>query len=424
MEPRTDRPPAAAAGARIAVVGASLAGLRTAEQLRAAGHTGPITVLGDEPHPPYNRPPLSKAVLAHPGDGDPAELHATVAFRRRSLISDVDFRLGSAVVSADPAAGRLALADGAEVAFDGLVAATGLRPRRLALPGPRQGRFALRTLDDCVALRAVLRPEARVVVVGAGFIGCEVAATAHRMGCRVTVVEPAAHPLLAVLGEQLARAVQRHHEAAGIRFLTGRSVAGVLGKAKVSGVDLDDGTTLGADVVVEAVGSHPNTAWMDGISGLDLTDGVLCDNRLRAVGAERLVAVGDVARFPNPLFDDRARRVEHWSIPGDTAKRAAATLTALLAGRAPDPAPFRPLPSFWSDQLDLRFQSFGSPALADEVRLIEGDPGRIGAGLLATYHRRTTHVGTVAVNLPPARQRELRAAFTTPRATDPAPLSV
>ncbi|HEX5567843.1 MAG TPA: NAD(P)/FAD-dependent oxidoreductase, partial [Streptomyces sp.] len=138
-----------------------------------------------------------------------------------------------------------------------------------------------------------------------------------------------------------------------------------------------------------------------------------CDNQLRAGGADRLVAVGDVARFPNPLFDEVPRRVEHWSIPADTAKRAAATLTALLTGQEPDPTPFRPIPSCWRDQLDLRFQSFGSPALADEVRLDEGSPDRLPDGVLATYHRRSVHVGTVAINLPPARQRELREAFSS-----------
>ncbi|MFI6359002.1 NAD(P)/FAD-dependent oxidoreductase [Streptomyces sp. NPDC050743] len=398
--------------AHIAVVGASLAGLRAAEQLRAAGHTGPITVLGDEPHPPYNRPPLSKETLAAPGEPSAEQVHASVAFRRRALVGDVDFRLGRAVTATDLEQRRLTLSDGTELGFDGLVAATGLRPRRLSLPGPTAGRHVLRTLEDCIALRGVLRPEARVVVVGAGFVGCEVAATALRLGCRVSIVEPSGAPMNRVLGAELAQAVQRHHEAAGIRFHTGRAVAGILGRERVSAVDLDDGTTLGADAVIEAVGSLPNTEWLAGNPGLDLSDGILCDNLLRAADADRVVAVGDIARFPNPLFDDLPRRVEHWSIPADTAKRAAATLTAQLAGREPDPTPFTPIPSFWSDQLDLRFQSFGSPALADEVRLHEGDPDHLHGGVLATYHRRSEHVGTVAINLPPARQRELREAFT------------
>jgi 3-phenylpropionate/trans-cinnamate dioxygenase ferredoxin reductase subunit len=413
-KPSSSRTDGAGMSAHIAVVGASLAGLRAAEQLRIAGHTGPVTVFGAERHPPYNRPPLSKEILAAPPDSSPEQLRDKVAFRRRAVVADVEFRLGLSVLEADLSRGRLALADGSAAAFDGLVAATGLRPRRLAVPGPGNGRHVLRTLDDCLALRAALRPEARVVVVGAGFIGCEVAATALRQGCRVTVVEPAGPPMSRVLGASLAEAVQLHHERAGIAFALGRTVAGFLGDAAVSGVELDDGSTLDADVVVEAVGSLPNTEWLAGNSGPDLTDGVLCDNGLRAAGTDRLVAVGDVARFPNPLFDEVPRRVEHWSVPADTAKRAAASLTAELTGREPVPPlpPFAPVPSFWSDQLDLRFQSFGSPALADEVRWAEGDPGRLRDGALATYHRRSVQVGTVAINLPPVRQRELREAFT------------
>ncbi|MEV0974674.1 NAD(P)/FAD-dependent oxidoreductase [Microtetraspora glauca] len=398
--------------ARVAVVGASLAGLRAAEQLRSAGFVGPVTVFGEEPYPPYNRPPLSKEVLSAPGDADPHRLHGMVAFRRRAAVGDVDFRLGRRVVGSDLAGGVLRLGDGSRETFDALVVATGLRPRRLPLPGPAAGRFVLRTLDDCVSLRAALLPGARVVVIGAGFIGCEVAATALGKGCRVTVVEPAGAPMNRVLGERLGQAVQRHHERAGMTFVIGHAPAAYLGDAAVSGVELDDGRVLEADLVIEAVGSTPNVEWLDGNPGLDLSDGVLCDNRLAVVGADVAVAVGDVARFPNPLFDDVPRRVEHWSIPTDTARRAAATLTALLAGTEPDPEPFTPIPSFWSDQLDLRFQSYGSPGLADEVRVHEGDLDDVRAGLLATFHRRSAHVGTVAINLSPARQRELREAFT------------
>jgi len=395
-------------GPRVAVVGASLAGLRAAEQLRAAGHAGPITVYGDEPYLPYNRPPLSKDLLAAPGAVTPAELHERAAFRLRARVADVEFRLGTAVTRADLERAELTLDGGETVRFDGLVAATGLRPRRLAVAGPANNRFALRTLDDCAALRDALRPDARVVVAGAGFVGCEVAATARALGCRVTVVEPAAEPLLAVLGEALAAGVRRHHENAGIAFRTGRCVTAV----RAGAVTLDDGTDLAADVLVEALGSLPNTEWLAG-NGLDLTDGVRCANTLQAYGAGNLVAVGDVARFPNPRTGDGVpRRVEHWSMPADTARRAAATLTDLLAGRAPDPTPFRPVPSFWSDQGGLRLQSFGAPALAGAVRIAEGDPDRPADGLLATYHRGSAHVGTVAINLPPSRQAPLRAAFT------------
>ncbi|MDX6415727.1 MAG: hypothetical protein QOG28_347, partial [Trebonia sp.] len=283
-----------------------------------------------------------------------------------------------------------------------------------------------------------------VVVVGGGFVGCEVACTALSLGCGVTVVEPAGPPMLRVLGERLARAVQRAHEGAGITFVLGQAVIGYAGHDRVTGVVLADGTDAGsarvsggpasgaalpADLVVEAIGSLPNTEWLAG-GGLDLTDGVLCDNSLSAVTSAGpsasvtsasvtsasvtsapVTAVGDVARFPNPLFDDVPRRVEHWSMPTDTARRAAATLHAMMAGDQVDPNPFRPLPYFWSDQGDLRLQSFGSPGLADDVVIAEGDLDELDKGLLATYHRGGRLVGSVAFNLPPSRYRALREAL-------------
>jgi NADPH-dependent 2,4-dienoyl-CoA reductase/sulfur reductase-like enzyme len=275
------------------------------------------------------------------------------------------------------------------------------------------------------------------VVVGGGFVGCEVACTALALGCDVTVVEPAGPPMLRVLGEQVARAVQRAHERAGITFVIGQSVAAYAGRDRVAGVVLAGGAgaraggvlaggagagtggglagaVLPADLVVEAVGSIPNTEWLTG-NGLDLADGLLCDNTLSAVTAGRpgvpVTAVGDVARFPNPLFDDVPRRVEHWSMPTDTAPPAAATLLARLAGGQVDPKSFRPLPYFWSDQGDLRLQCFGSPQLADDVAVTEGDLGDPGRGLLAAYRRGGRLVGSLAVNLPPGRYRTLRAAL-------------
>jgi NADPH-dependent 2,4-dienoyl-CoA reductase/sulfur reductase-like enzyme len=457
----------------VAVVGAGLGGLRVAEQLRAAGHAGPITVIGAEAHLPYNRPPLSKELLAHElADAEAAPesdadnltaLHERVVFRRRASVADVTFRLGTAVTATDLSTGTLTLADGDAVRFDGLVAATGLRPRRLRVPGPDgpgSGRHVLRTLDDCASLRSGLRaalarptgatatlagtrssmgegadglPRPRVVVVGGGFVGCEVACTALSLGCEVTVVEPLGPPMLRVLGEPVAEAIQGAHERAGLSFVTGQAVIAYAGQDRVTGVVLDGGTgdarmaggpasgglalagpVLPADLVVEAIGSIPNTEWLAG-TGLDLTDGVLCDNRLAvAPGAHQTVpvtAVGDVARFPNPLFDDVPRRVEHWSMPVDTAPRAAATLHAALAGDAPDQSPFRPVPSFWSDQGDLRLQSFGSPGLADGIVIAEGDLRAAGEGLLATYWRGGRLVGSTAVNLPPRRFRELREAL-------------
>ncbi|XRQ10533.1 NAD(P)/FAD-dependent oxidoreductase [Actinomadura welshii] len=363
-------------GARMVVVGASLGGLRAAEQLRAAGHTGELVVIGDEPHPPYNRPPLSKEVLAGEVSFD------RVAFRMRSSTADVDWRLGTAVARADLAARTVHLADGTDIPYDGLVIATGLRPRRLDAPGSGPSRHVVRTLDDAAALRGRLHPGARVAVVGAGFIGCEVAATARTLGADVTVVAPESEPMLRPLGPALGAELRRRHEGHGVRFLLGRTIA----RFTATGLELSDGTAVTAEAVVEAVGSVPCTQWLEG-NGLDLSDGVLCDGALRVEGRPDVVAVGDVARFPNPRYDDVARRVEHWSIPTDTAKRAARALLGKEEG------PFMPLPSFWSDQYDMRLQSFGAPGLGgDDIRVLEGD---LGGEAAVGYHREGALVGVV-----------------------------
>jgi hypothetical protein len=218
--------------------------------------------------------------------------------------------------------------------------------------------------------------------------------------------------MIRVLGAELGAANQRFHEAAGIRFRVGAMVA----SASPGAIELTGGERIAADVIVEATGSRTNVEWLGG-NGLDLSDGVLCDNTLAVAGPQaaswhgRVAAVGDVARFPNPLYDNVPRRVEHWSMPGDTAKRAAATLRAALAGTPAGPVPFAPLPSFWTDQLDLRLWSYGSPALGDQARVAEGDPGDLLAGLIVTYHRDGRHVGTVTLNTPPKRHRELREAL-------------
>ncbi|MFF4863949.1 NAD(P)/FAD-dependent oxidoreductase [Streptomyces sp. NPDC002405] len=376
--------------APVVVAGASMAGLRAAEQLRAAGYPGPITLVGEEPHMPYNRPPLSKEVLA----GKAA--FESLAFRPRAAVADAEWRLGTRVVAADLDRRLVELDDGETLSYTGLVVATGMRPRRLRCPGPLRGRHTVRTIDDARELRAALtRPGARVVVVGAGFIGCEVAATAVALGAaEVTVVDPLPLPMAAPLGELLAGALLKRHEERGVRFALGTGVAGFEGADQVTGVLLGDGTVLPADVVVESVGSVANTEWLDG-NGLDLTDGVLTDEHLRAGSRPEVVAVGDVARFPNARYDGVPRRVEHWSIPTDTAKHAARVLAAHLGGTDAGPAPFAPLPTFWSDQHDFRLQSFGAPGLGlGDIRILDGDPE---GDVLAGYHTGGRLVGVVAL---------------------------
>ncbi|MCT2584546.1 NAD(P)/FAD-dependent oxidoreductase [Actinophytocola gossypii] len=367
--------------ARIVVVGASLGGLRAAEQLRAAGWTAEIVVVGAEPHMPYNRPPLSKEVLAG------TALAGSVMLRQRPSVADAVWLLGSPASTVDLDARAVTLADGTTLDFDGLVVATGLRPRRLTDDG-----HVLRTLDDAIRLHTALtaRPGTRLVVVGAGFVGCEVAATARRLGADVAVVDPLPLPMVGPLGEQLAAALLTRHEERGARFHLGRTVT----RFERHQVVLDDGTVLPADVVVEAVGSRPNTEWLNG-NGLDLSDGVLCDEHLRVEGLPFAVAVGDVARFPNARYDSTPRRVEHWSIPGDTAKHAARTLVASLTGAAVDQPAFAPLPTFWSDQYGQRLQAIGAPQLGtDDIRILEGD---LHGDVIVGYHRDSRLVGVVGL---------------------------
>ncbi len=372
----------------VVVAGAGLGGLRAAESLRSQGFD--VTVIGDEPHLPYNRPPLSKEALK--GGIDVEGLH----FRRKH--DDIDWRLG-APVTALRLDERVVMVDDAAYAFDGLVIATGIRPRHLPVPGPQPP--VLRTAADALWLRERLLPGTRLVIVGAGFIGSEVAATAISLGCRVTVTAFDAEPMIRPLGQELAAALRRRHEEAGVVFRLGVGVAAFLDGA----VELADGTVLGADLVIEAVGSVPNTEWIGTSSGLDLADGVLTDNAMRAMGTDvPVVAVGDIARFPNPRFDEVPRRIEHWNLPTETGKRAGQTLGALLRGEEPS-GDFRPMPAFWSDQHDFSLQSYGLPSIG-EPRLVDG---AWDGDCIVEYWRGDAIVGVVGVNrtrdLMPYRER-------------------
>lgn len=359
----------------VVIVGASLGGLRSAEALRRSEYAGPITVFGDEPHAPYNRPPLSKDVLA----GEVT--HAAVAFPQREATSDVDWRLGTRIESADLERRVVRTADGEEVPYRALIVATGLRPKRLS---PRTvslaGAFALRTLDDAGALSDALTPDTRVVIAGSGFVGCEVAATARQLGCDVTVVGSAQLPMLGPLGSALAEDVMRHHEKRGVRFRMGTHVAEALGQDAVEGARLADGTEIPCQVLVEAIGSLHNTEWLHG-NDVDAEQGVRTDSAMRVLKADGsrwddVFAVGDVARFPNAIYGDTPASIEHWNIPTETAKRAGRILALQLAG---DPGldaalaeRFAPVPSFWSDQYDVHLLAYGLPALADRVELLAG----------------------------------------------------
>ena len=401
---------------RVVVVGAGVAGLRAAQQLRAAGWTGYVGVIGDEQHFPYNRPPLTKDALRHGVDLE--------ALRFPLPDAGIDWRLGTRVVGSDLAAKRLTvegpLGSTEEICFDGLVIATGVAPRRLPVGGPVGWRHALRTPEDAAALRGRLVDRPRVAVIGGGFVGCEVAAAARSMGCEVTVVEPLGTPLERAAGRVVGAEVQRRHELLGVRFVLGRTVVSLEGGERgPTGVVLDDGAVVAAEVVVEAVGSVPNTDWLVG-QGLDLSNGVLCDEDLHPLtdgGPLRdVVALGDVARFPIPLYGVGPVRIEHWQMAGDCAGHAARSLVAGVAGDRPD-APFELEPSFWTDQYDTRIQFFGLPSQGiDDVRVLEGD---LRHEAVVGYHRDDTLVGFALLGMRrrmmPYRQQlvaGLRAART------------
>ena len=373
----------------VVIVGAGLGGLRAAETLRAAGYAGAITVVGDEEYLPYNRPPLSKEALA--GGIDVASLE----FRRKPSVDDVRWLLGTPVVGSDLAARTVTLSDGTVLAFDGLVAASGIRPRRLPIPGPADGRFALRTAADALAVREYLTPGAVVIIMGAGFIGCEAAATAIKLGCTVHVVALDEEPMIRPLGAELGAAMRRRHEARGVHFHLGQTIDSFAGADRVRSVSLSDGTELPADIVIEAVGSVANTEWLRG-NELDLSDGLLTDSSMQVHTAlAPLVAVGDLARHPNGHFGGVPRRIEHWNIPTETAKRAGPTLAAILRGEEPDRSPFLAMPAFWSDQYEFTLQSFGMPGIADRVEVVSGT---VDEPCIVEYSDASGLVGVVGVD--------------------------
>jgi NADPH-dependent 2,4-dienoyl-CoA reductase/sulfur reductase-like enzyme len=345
-------------GASVAIVGASLSGLRAAQALRAAGFAGSIELIGEEPHLPYDRPPLSKQVLTGAWGPEKTRLLEPDALDRLGI----EVLLGHRAVSLDPAARRVELDDGSEHSADAVVIATGASPRRMFEPDA----MILRTLDDCLALRDrldVLGPRARVLVVGAGFIGAEVASCCVARGCEVTVVELLEVPLSPVLGPELGAACGALHRANGVDLRTGTSVAALTGSDGDGWTaELSDGSSVVVDVVVVGVGVVPRVDWLEG-SGLEIADGVVCDRSLFA--ADGVVAVGDLARWP---IDAALTRIEHWEV---AAGMGAAAAESLLAGRDQAPA-FVPVPYFWSDQYGEKIQVLGRPDPADEVVVVDG----------------------------------------------------
>ncbi|MCL6734769.1 NAD(P)/FAD-dependent oxidoreductase [Streptomyces neyagawaensis] len=383
----------------VAVVGASLAGLSAARSLRKQGYDGRLVVIGDELHRPYDRPPLSKEFLSGVlGESD-------LALETDGEDLRAEWLLGTRAVGLDARERTVRLADGGSVRADGIVIATGAAARQLPGSEGLAGVHVLRTLDDARALRDELAGGGRLVVIGGGFIGAEVASTAFALGLDVTVVEAAPTPLAGPLGEEMGRIVSALHTDHGVRLLCGVGVKGLSGEARVDAVLLEDGRTIPADIVVVGVGARPCVEWLEG-SGIALDNGVQCgaDGRTSLAG---VVAVGDCASWYDPRAGHH-RRVEHWT---GAQERPAAAVATLLAGGAVEPGVPRP-PYFWSDQYGVKIQFAGHAAGADSVTIEQGAAD--DRDVLAVYRRAGHPVAVLGMNQPRLFTRWRKQLAATP----------
>jgi len=345
---------------QVVVVGASLAGLRAAEELRRLGFDGRLAIVGAEAHLPYDRPPLSKELLA--GEWEAGQ----VALRKQGYADlGADWHLGRTATALDLAARTVTLDGDERLEFTGCVVATGATPRVLPDTPALEGIYTLRTLDDCLAIRDALAASPRVVVVGAGFIGAEVAATCRRRHLPVTVLEALPVPMVRGLGPVLGEVLARLHRDHGVDLRTGTGVEGFDGTDRVERIRLADGTSIDADLVVVGVGVSPATEWLE-TSGLTIDNGVVCDETLAA--APGVVVAGDVCRWPNALFDGELMRLEHWT---NAAEQGVAAAQCLLAGDGKG-EPFAPVPFVWSDQYDVKIQVVGHVRGDDDVAVVDG----------------------------------------------------
>ena len=360
---------------QVVVVGAGVAGIRATETLRQNGYGGAITIVGDERHAPYHRPPLSKKLLS-------GQVHRAGIDMAPQFDTDARILRGAAAVGLDMSARTIQVRDDGHdlsLGFDGLVIASGAQPREWPGGATPDGVLLLRTVEDCLAIRERLGSRPRVVVVGGGFIGAEVAATCRLMGLDVVLVEKAASPMLAALGKELAPRWAELHRQHGVDLRVGVGVDGFVGNGRVEGVRLSDGAQVPADIVIVGLGVTPATDWLEG-SGLRLDDGVVCDASGAAEGADDVVAAGDVARWWHPLYE-RHLRTEHWD---DAGRQGAVAARTLLAGPGRAEV-FDMVPYFWSDQYDVKVQMIGTPADYDAIEIIEGNRG--GWEFVAAYGR-------------------------------------
>ena len=368
------------------IVGGGLAASRTAEQLRRAEYVGAdvaVVIVSDEAHLPYDRPPLSKDVL-HRDDHS----FGDVTLKPREFYDDnnIELKLGSSVTSVDTAARSVTLADGSTVDYDELVIATGLVPRRIPSFPDLPGIHVLRSYEESQALRAEAAAARRAVVIGAGFIGCEVTASLRNLGVDVVLVEPQPQPLASVLGAQVGALVSRLHRAEGVDVRTGVGVTEVRGAERVQQVVLADGTELDADLVIVGIGSRPAVDFLEG-SGITVDNGVVCDNVGRT-SAEHVWALGDVASWRDAT--GHQARVEHWS---NVAEQARVLVPSLFGQDAPEAVV---VPYFWSDQYDVKIQCLGEPEADDVVHVVEDD----GRKFLVYYERDGVVVGVVGGGMP------------------------
>lgn len=378
----------AAVPERLVIVGASLAGLRAAEAARATGWSGTLTLVGQEDHLPYDRPPLSKSML------DSGAADEVSVFRSRD---ELESQLGAELVLGSPATGldvpgRRVMVGEQPVDYDALILATGSQPLTLPGTGDLRGVHCLRTHEDAVAVRQALDRGARTVVIGAGFIGSEIASAARKRGLSATIVEQMPVPLTRSLGPEPGEICADLHRAAGTQLRLGRGVVGLLESGgAVTGVELDDGEIIDADLVVVGIGVRPATGWLEG-SGLALHDkdrGILCDENL-ATSMPGVWAAGDVAHAPSAVFDGDLMRAEHWTNAAEQGALAARNAVGTGQRESLDSVPY-----FWSDWYGHRIQFVGTPD-ADEVVVF----GPRGPGTIVLYRRRERLVGTLTIDRP------------------------
>ena len=369
---------------KIVVVGASLAGVRACQNLRREGFEGHLTLIGDEKHLPYDRPPLSKTMLT--SDQDPLDLTLV----SNSDLSDLglDLILGEQATALNTERSEVTVG-GEEIRYDGLIIATGARARKLSKFDDIGGIHTLRTVDDAVAIRSGLQSSSSVVIVGAGFIGSEVAAAAKQRGCQVTIVEANEAPLVRGLGIKVGDAYANLLRSNDIDLRLGVSVEEVHGDESIEGVTLTDGAFVSAELLVVGIGAVPNTEWLT-TSGLSVDDGIVCDETLNA-GVRGIYAVGDVAKAPNRWLGDRIRRTEHWTTATEHAALAAKNLLTPENSNSYNSVPF-----IWSDQGEDRIQIAGDTIDFDEVEILSASAE--DQAFIAGYRHGDSLAGVMALN--------------------------